>query len=141
MLAVIGEPGTTWTSQRDHLLLSLLYNTGARVSEIISVHVADVVLDASACVHLHGKGRKQRTIPLWPATARETRAWLQRNPALKAEAPLLPNREGHAMTRYNVNQRLKLAVARAAEAHPSLAKRHVSPHCIRHYSESRTITR
>ncbi len=36
------------------------------------------------------------------------------------------------MTRYNVNQRLKLAVARAAKAHPSLAKRHVSPHCIRH---------
>ena len=55
MLAVIGKPGTTWTSQRDHLLLTLLYNTGARVSEIIAVHVADVVLDASACVHLHGK--------------------------------------------------------------------------------------
>jgi site-specific recombinase XerD len=57
MLAVIGKPGTTWTSQRDHLLLTLLYNTGARVSEIIAVRVADVVLEASACVHLHGKGR------------------------------------------------------------------------------------
>ncbi len=132
MLAVIGEPGTTWTSQRDHLLLTMLYNTGARVSEIIAVRVADVVLDASACVHLHGKGRKQRAIPLWRSTAREARAWLRRNPALKADAPLLPNREGHAMTRYNVNQRLKLAVARAAEAHPSLAKRHVAPYCIRH---------
>jgi site-specific recombinase XerD len=132
MLAVIGEPGTTWTSQRDHLLLNLLYNTGARVSEIIAVRVADVVLAASACVHLHGKGRKQRAVPLWPATAREARAWLRRNPALRGEGPLLPNREGHAMTRNNVNQRLKLAVARAAEAHPSLAKRHVSPHCIRH---------
>ena len=62
MLAVIGEPGTTWTSQRDHLLLTLLYNTGARVSEITALRVADVVLDASACVHLHGKGRKQRAI-------------------------------------------------------------------------------
>jgi len=132
MLAVIGEPGTTWTSQRDHLLLTLLYNTGARVSEIIAVRVADVVLAASACVHVHGKGRKQRAIPLWPSTAREARAWLRRNPGLTADAPLLPNREGHAMSRYNVNQRLKLAVARAAEAHPSLAKRHVSPHCIRH---------
>jgi site-specific recombinase XerD len=141
MLAVIGEPGTSWTSQRDHLLLTLLYNTGARVSEIIAVRVADVVLEAAAYVHLHGKGRKQRAIPLWPATAREARVWLRRNPALRAEAPLLPNREGHPMTRYNVNQRLKLAVARAAETHPSLAKRHVFPHCIRHYSESRTITR
>jgi site-specific recombinase XerD len=140
MLAVIGGPGSTWTSQRDHLLLTLLYNTGARVSEIITVRVVDVVLEASACVHLHGKGRKQRAVPLWSATAREARAWLRRNPALKDDAPLLPNREGHAITRYNVNQRLKLAVARDAEAHPSLAKRHVSPHCIRHYSEFRTIT-
>ena len=132
MLAVIGDPGTTWISQRDHLLLTMLYNTGARVSEIIAVQVADVVLGPSAYVHLHGKGRKQRAIPLWPSTAREARAWLRRNPALKDDAPLLPNREGQAMTRYNVNQRLKLAVARAAEVYPHLGKQHVSPHCIRH---------
>jgi site-specific recombinase XerD len=92
MLAVIGEAGSTWTSQRDHLLLTLLYNTGARVSEIIAVRVADVVLEAAAYVHLHGKGRKQRAIPLRPATAREARVWLRRNPALRAEAPLLPPR-------------------------------------------------
>lgn len=45
MLAVIGEPRPGWTSQRDHLLLRLLYNTGARVSEIIDVKRSDVVLD------------------------------------------------------------------------------------------------
>lgn len=132
MLAVIGEPGTTWTSQRDHLLWAMLYNTGARVSEIIAVRVADVVLDASACVHLHGKGRKRRAVPLWGATVREVRAWLRRNPTFAAGAPLLPNRDGHAMTRYNVNQRLAIAVARAAKVFPSLVKRHISPHCIRH---------
>jgi len=59
MLAVIGTSGSSWTSQRDHLLLGLLYNTGARVSEIIGVRVADVILDGAACVHLHGKGHKQ----------------------------------------------------------------------------------
>jgi site-specific recombinase XerD len=64
MLAVMGEPGDTWTSQRDHLLFAMLYNTGARVSEIIGVRVADVVLDAPACLHLRGKGRKQRSVPL-----------------------------------------------------------------------------
>ena len=64
MLAIIGKPGSSWTSQRDHLLLHMLYNTGARVSEIIGVRLADVVLDGAACVHLHGKGRKQRTMPL-----------------------------------------------------------------------------
>ena len=69
MIAVLGQPGTEWTSQRDHLLLSLLYNTGARVSEIVGVRVVDVVLDGSACVHLHGKGRKDRSVPLWKSTA------------------------------------------------------------------------
>ena len=75
MLAVIGTPGSSWVSQRDHLLLGLLYNTGARVSEIIGVRVADVVLAGAACVHLHGKGRKQRTVPLWRSTVKEIQAW------------------------------------------------------------------
>jgi len=132
MLAVIGEPGSTWTAQRDHLLLVMLYNTGARVSEIITVRVADVVLGATACVHLHGKGRKQRSLPLWKSTAQEIRTWLQRNPSLGAASPLLPNRDGRTMTRANVNQRLDIAVGRAATAHPSLANRHVSPHLVRH---------
>lgn len=133
MRAVIGECGSSWTSQRDHLLLAMLYNTGARVSELIGVRVTDVVLDASPCVHLRGKGRKQRTVPLWNATVVEIRAWLRRNPALTANAPLLPNRYGQPMTRANVNQRLNLALKRAAEVHPSLATRSISPHSIRHY--------
>ena len=70
MIAVLGQPGADWTSQRDHLLLSLLYNTGARVSEIVGVRVVDVVLDGAACVHLHGKGRKDRSVPLWKSTVR-----------------------------------------------------------------------
>ncbi|NCC22587.1 MAG: integrase [Alphaproteobacteria bacterium] len=132
MTAVIGDPGATWTSQRDHLLLTMLYNTGARVSEIIAVRVADVVLEASACVHLHGKGRKQRAVPLWKSTVQEVRAWLRCNPVLAADAPLLPNRDGRAMTRQNVNQRFDIAVTRATQTHPSLARRHISPHTIRH---------
>jgi site-specific recombinase XerD len=132
MLAVIGEPGSTWTSQRDHLLLTMLYNTGARVSEIVAVRVTDVVLGASACVHLRGKGRKQRTVPLWKSTTQAIRSWLRCNPNLRADAPLLPNRTGDVMTRANVNQRLDIAVDRAAEMYPSLAKRRISPHWIRH---------
>ena len=69
MIAVLGKPGTEWVSQRHHLLLTLIYNTGARVSEIAGVRVADVVLDGAACVHLHGKGRKQGAVPLWKSTA------------------------------------------------------------------------
>lgn len=132
MLAVLGQPGETWTSQRDHLLLAMLYNTGARVSEIIGVRVADIVLDGGACVHLHGKGRKQRSVPLWHTTIAEVRAWLRLNPALRGDAPLLPNREGQAMSRSNVVQRLELAVARAANQAPSILKKRISPHIIRH---------
>ena len=132
MLAVIGQPGDTWTSQRDHLLLAMLYNTGARVSEIIAVKVSDVVVTESACVHLHGKGRKQRSTPLWKTTVQEIRAWLGRNPTLGVDAALLPNRDGHAMTRFNVTQRLDIAVDRAAKMHSSLSKRSISPHTIRH---------
>ena len=132
MLAVLGQPGETWTSQRDHLLLAMLYNTGARVSEIIGVRVADVVLDSGACVHLHGKGRKQRTVPLWHTTVTEVRTWLRLNPTLHGDAPLLPNREGHAMSRSNVVQRLELAVACAANQAPSILKKQISPHTLRH---------
>jgi site-specific recombinase XerD len=132
ILAVIGQPGDNWTSQRDHLLLATLYNTGARVSEIVGMRVADVVLDGAPCVHLHGKGRKQRSTPLWKSTIQEIRAWLRCNPMLGADAALLPNRDGDAMTRSNVTQRLDIAVARAAEVHISLTKRSISPHTIRH---------
>ncbi|MDP2821931.1 MAG: tyrosine-type recombinase/integrase [Sulfuritalea sp.] len=133
MLAVIGTPGGTWLSQRDHVLFLLLYNTGARVSEITGVKVGDVVLDDGAsCVHLHGKGRKQRSVPLWRTTVKVIRAWLRLNPQFEATSPLLPSRNGHAMTRTNAALRLALAVQAATRAFPDLAKRRVSPHMIRH---------
>jgi len=140
MLAVLGQPGDTWTSQRDHLLLTMLYNTGARVSEIIGVKVSDVVLDESPCVHLRGKGRKQRSTPLWKSTVQEIRAWLGRNPTFGADTALLPNREGHTMTRFNVTQRLNIAVARAAKVHSSLLNRSILPHSIRHNPEYRIMS-
>ena len=133
MEAVLGQPGLSWSSQRDHLLLAMLYNTGARVSEIIGVRIVDVILDGAACVHLHGKGRKLRSIPLWDTTVVEVRAWLRLNPALRGEAALLPTRDGLAMSRSNVAQRLKLAVTRAAAQEPGLLKKKVSPHTVRHY--------
>ena len=133
MLAVIGTPGGTWLSQRDHLLFLLLYNTGARVSEITGVKVGDVVLDDGAsCVHLHGKGRKQRSVPLWRTTVKVMRAWLRLNPQFETMSPLLPSRNGHAMTRTNAALRLALAVKVATGTFPDLAKRRVSPHMIRH---------
>jgi site-specific recombinase XerD len=133
MLAVIDMPDETWVGQRDHVLFMLLYNTGARVSEIIGVKVGEVVLDeGSACVHLHGKGRKQRSVPLWRSTVKTIRAWLKQNPQFDAASPLLPNCNGHAMSRSAVAKRLTLAVQAAAATNPNLTKLRVSPHTIRH---------
>lgn len=133
MLAVIGTPDETWISQRDHVLILLLYNTGARVSEIIGVRIGDVVLhDSCACIHLHGKGRKQRSVPLWRSTIRAIRAWLRRNPQLDSDSRLLPTRDGQAMSRWNVMQRLNRAVQVAAASCPDLATRQITPHMIRH---------
>ena len=70
-------------------------------------------------------------MPLWKTTAQEIRAWLRLNPTLRGGAALLPNRDGRAMTRCNVAQRLALAVSRATDQLPSLAKKRVSPHTLR----------
>lgn len=132
IIAILGNPGDEWITQRDHLLLTLIYNTGARVSEIINIRVIDVVLDGSACVHLTGKGRRKRSIPLWKSTVGAIRAWLRTNTNMHGEAALLPGRSGQAMTRANVTQRLALAVNRASLIQPSLKSRQVSPHILRH---------
>jgi len=91
MLAVRGQPGENWSSQRDHLLLAMRYVTGARVCKTIGVRVVGVILDGGACLHLHGKGRKLRSLPLWKSTVVEIRAWLRLDPVLRGEAALLPN--------------------------------------------------
>jgi integrase/recombinase XerD len=130
--AVLNAPeGNTWCGQRDRVMLATLYNTGARVSELINLTVGDVVLERSSCVHLHGKGRKRRTVPLWRTTASLLRHWLRGYPRA-ADQPLFPNRVGGPMTRTGVTDRLKLAVATAAKRYPALTKRHISPHTVRH---------
>jgi site-specific recombinase XerD len=132
MLAVMDIPTATWLGQRDRLLFTMLYNTGARVSEIIGVRVADVVLGDTPSVHLCGKGRKQRSIPLWTATVKAVRAWLRRNGHPGSDWPLLPTRDGSPMSRANVAQRLQRAVDAAIARCPDLAMRSISPHTIRH---------
>ena len=90
-----------------------------------------MLLDRQTAVHLHGKGRKQRVIPLWKSTAAELRTWLDKiSPA--PEAPVFPNRSGAPLTRSGVRDRLNRAVAVAEQRCPSLHGQHVSPHTLRH---------
>ncbi|MFI3121039.1 MAG: tyrosine-type recombinase/integrase [Methylococcaceae bacterium] len=109
----------------------MLYNTGARVSELMGIRVADVELTVSPSVRLHGKGRKQRTVPLWKETAIKIRHWLA-FANLKPEQALVPTRQGLPMTRSNVAERIALAVNLAANQCPQLQGRCVTPHTLRH---------
>ena len=107
-------------------------NTGGRVSEITGLKVADVVLDACAAVRIRGKGRKERSVPLWRTTVTEIRRWLARTQAGR-DQPLFPGWSGTRMSRPAVTARLQLAVQNAVKVCPQLAQREVSPHVIRHY--------
>lgn len=124
-------PADRWSGQRDRIMFATLYNTGARVSELTGLRVGDVVLDGSACVRLHGKGRKDRSVPLWRTTTTRLRQWLPHIDS-RPDRPLFPSATGGRLSRPAVTARLRLAVQRAAGRCPSLATRHVSPHCVRH---------
>lgn len=122
---------TTWFGRRDHVLLLTLYNTGARVSEIIRIQIMDVDLQRQHAIHLHGKGRKERIVPLWPQTVLALKKWLVDIKSLP-DSPLFPNRFGEPLTRFGVAQRLELAVKNASKTCTSLKGRKITPHSVRH---------
>jgi len=121
----------TWTGQRDRVMLATLYNTGARIAELIALRVGDLSFEGGPAVHIIGKGRKQRQVPLWPNTAKQLKRWLRQYPR-DSQQPLFPNRSGTPFTRIGVTERLKLAAHSAEKQCPELAKRRVSPHLLRH---------
>jgi site-specific recombinase XerD len=108
-----------------------MYNTGARVSEVVGLCRHDVSLGPGAHVRIHGKGRKDRSVPLWKTTAVLLAQWLPEI-AADEQTPLFPNRHGRAMSRSGVEDRLQRAVAAATASCPSLKAKSVSPHTLRH---------
>jgi integrase/recombinase XerD len=132
MEAVLQAPDShTWSGQRDRVLLTTLYNTGARVSEIIAVRRVDLECERAQALHLHGKGRKERVVPLWKQTTRLLREWLLRIGS-EPQQPLFPNRFNQVMTRSGVASRLHRAANAATDQCPSLKDKRVSPHLVRH---------
>lgn len=123
-LVAVPDPDT-WFGQRDRVLLATMYNAGARVSEMLALRVGNVVLRPSPFVHILGKGRKQRAVPLWRSTATLIKRWLPRIQDEPGQR-LFPNRSGNATTRSNVADRLRIAVTRAKGQCPELATRSVS---------------
>jgi len=131
--ALLAAPDrTAWSGRRDHALLLAMYNSGARVSEITALRREQVRLDsAGPCLELHGKGRKQRVVPLWVETARVLRAWF-RELGDQGSGVAFPSARGQALSRDGVDHLLRRAVATATAACPSLSAKKVSPHVLRH---------
>jgi integrase/recombinase XerD len=132
MDALLAAPDPrTRQGMRDHTLLLFLYNSGARVTEAVSVRVGDLTLRANqiGSVQLRGKGNKTRRCPLWPATCSELLALIRnRSP----DDHIFLNRLGQPMTRHGVHWMLRKYIRVAAASQPALVKRAISPHTIRH---------
>jgi integrase/recombinase XerD len=130
--AIINAPdASTWAGQRDRVLWATLYNTGARISEALGITVADVVLEGTPSIHLRGKGRKERTVPIWPTTATQIRRWMTRIDTSPGKS-LFPTAKGGQLSRSAITERLKRATKTAATTCDSLSGRRVSPHTVRH---------
>jgi site-specific recombinase XerD len=121
------------TGVRDKALLLLLYNTGARVSEIVQLKVADLRLDGVAQAKLLGKGKKYRSCPLWPETLEALRDYLKQRTAKDPTAQqIFLNANGSPVTRFGVRHIIGQYAAKAKSQCPSLAAKAVTPHTIRH---------
>jgi integrase/recombinase XerD len=128
-----GLPKTGWAALRDRTLLLFLYNTGARVQEVANLRIGNLVLEPQPRVHLHGKGDKWRTCPLWPETARLLRELLaNRSRTEQSDAPVFTSRRGGPLTRFGIYKLVRRYTARLLTSPNKGAPRRISPHVFRH---------
>jgi len=121
-------------ARRDTVLLSVLYDTGARVQELIDLSAGDVRLDPPAQLRLLGKGRKMRAVPLMGNTVQLLRDHLQETHLDRPEQfdkPLFRNARHQRLSRSGIRYILKKYLVRARSKRPSLDRK-VSPHTLRH---------
>ncbi len=120
-----------WAGIRDRAMLHLCFAAGLRVSELTGLRLEDLSLHPQASILVHGKGRKERCLPLWKETTVALRAWLAvRGTVLVPE--LFVNARREPMTRSGFEYILEKYVHIATERCPSLANKRVSPHVLRH---------
>lgn len=116
---------------RDRAMLHLAFAGGLRVSELVGLRV-DQLDDRDSCtIHVMGKGRRERMLPLWKETATAIRAWLAVRPK-RPDPALFLNGTGHALTRSGFEYILAKHVAIATRAQPSIAAKRITPHVLRH---------
>jgi site-specific recombinase XerD len=130
--AILAAPDqSSWSGRRDLALLLTLYNSGGRVSEITALKRTQVCFGSTTFIHLLGKGRKERTVPLWSKTARVLQTWFREIDSLPGDIAF-PNARGRALSRYGVNYLIDRATKAASAKCVSLITKVVSPHLFRH---------
>jgi site-specific recombinase XerD len=130
--ALLAAPNrNTWCGRRDHALLLLTVQTGARLSEITNLKRQDVSLGAGAHIQVVGKGRKQRCTPLTKQTVAVLKPWLQ-EPVRGNSEMLFPNARGGKLSADGVQYILAKHMAVACQTCPSLTRKRVTPHVLRH---------
>ena len=123
---------STTDGRRDYALLASMFNTGARVQEIVALRVADLRVESPPHLRLFGKGRKERICPLWSQTADLLRALLVERSQPRADQPLFVNHRTGPLTRFGVRYILAKYCTQAREAMPTLATKRLHPHSMRH---------
>lgn len=118
--------------RRDYALFALMFNTGARVQEILNLRPRDVRLDSPAQVRLTGKGNKIRVCPIWATTANLLRPLCVARESAAEDLPLFVNQRGQPLTRFGVRYLLQRHLATAASKSSTLAGKSIHPHSIRH---------
>jgi site-specific recombinase XerD len=119
----------TRLGRRDYALLVLAVQTGLRVSEFTRLRVEDLVFGAGAHVRCLGKGRKERCTPLTRQTVAVMRAWLAES---RATHLAFPSQRAIPLSRDAVERLVSKYAAAAARRCPTLARKHVTPHVLRH---------
>ena len=137
--ALLAAPDrTTWVGRRDTALFGLAVQTGLRASELIGLRCSNVHLGSGAHVSCNGKGRKERITPLTTSTVAVMRAWLDERKGLPGD-PLFPTRTGRTLSRDALEHRLAEYVEDAAAACPSLSRKRVTMHVLRHSAAMRLL--
>ena len=132
MQAILDAPDPTgWDGIRDRAMLHLCYAGGLRVSELIGLRLDDLKFQPQPSVLVHGKGRRERCLPLWKATAAALRAWLAVRGTVSVPE-LFVSARGESLTRSGFEYILRKHVRTARQHCPSLATKRVSPHVLRH---------
>src|ERR1700751_872606 len=129
----------TWIGRRDYAFLLVAMQTGLRLSEITAVRREDVSLGPGAHIHCVGKGRKERGTPLTKVARRVLQAWMK-EPRPIESAFLFPSLSGGRLSADAVQDLVNKHVAAARLECPSLMKKRVTPHVLRHYLPFRTMS-